>query len=142
MISFLFIPQTYIFLHFLICRSLSFNFFFRTLGLVFQSENFNFNRYSNHIMDPWSYIDSPVPEQNLSKPRLQPGDDLAALTMLYEQCKVDKDQLSIIKISDLCICMCLCVYICIHNNLLNIKQFVCLTNFRARKTRSLLHATV
>lgn len=65
----------------------------RTLGLVFQSENFNFNRYSNHIMDPWSYIDSPVPEPNHSKTRLQPGDDLAALTMLYEQCKVDEAEL-------------------------------------------------
>ncbi|TWW71997.1 grainyhead-like protein 3 homolog [Takifugu flavidus] len=63
-----------------------------TLGLVFQSENFNFHRYSNLIMDPWSYIDSPVPEQNHSKARLQPGDDLAALTMLYEQCKSQKDQ--------------------------------------------------
>lgn len=60
----------------------------RTLGLVFQSENFNHNRYTNYIMDSWSYLDNPVPEQNHSKPRLHPGDDLAALTMLYEQCKV------------------------------------------------------
>lgn len=48
-------------------------------------------------MDSWSYIDSPAPEQNNSKPRLQPGDDLAALTMLYEQCKVDEDQSSFFK---------------------------------------------
>uniref|UniRef100_A0A3Q3EJJ7 Grainyhead-like transcription factor 3 n=1 Tax=Labrus bergylta TaxID=56723 RepID=A0A3Q3EJJ7_9LABR len=59
----------------------------RTLGLIFQSENFN--RYTNHIMESWSYMDNPVPELNHSKPRLQPGDDLTALTMLYEQCKVD-----------------------------------------------------
>ncbi|KAM3595108.1 uncharacterized protein V6R79_018185 [Siganus canaliculatus] len=63
-----------------------------TLGLVFQSENFNFNRYTNHIMDSWSYLESPVPEPNHSKPRLHPGDDLAALTMLYEQCKSQKEQ--------------------------------------------------
>ncbi|TKS86711.1 Grainyhead-like protein 3 -like protein [Collichthys lucidus] len=64
----------------------------RTLGLVFQSENFNFNLYSNHIMDSWSYLESPVPELSHSKPRLHPGDDLAAITMLYEQCKNQKDQ--------------------------------------------------
>ncbi|XP_070776269.1 grainyhead-like protein 3 homolog [Enoplosus armatus] len=63
-----------------------------TLGLVFQSENFNYNRYTNHIMDSWSYLESPVPEPNHSKPRLHPGDDLAALTMLYEQCKSQKEQ--------------------------------------------------
>lgn len=64
-----------------------------TLGLVFQSENFNHNRYNtNYIMDPWSYINGPVPEENHSKPRLHPGDDLAALTMLYEQCKSQKEQ--------------------------------------------------
>ncbi|XP_074516002.1 grainyhead-like protein 3 homolog [Sebastes fasciatus] len=63
-----------------------------TLGLVFQSENFNYNRYNNHVMDSWSYLESPVHEQNHSKPRLHPGDDLAALTMLYEQCKSNKDQ--------------------------------------------------
>ncbi|XP_073340206.1 grainyhead-like protein 3 homolog [Pagrus major] len=63
-----------------------------TLGLVFQSENFNYNRYTNHIMDPWSYLESSVPEQNHSKPRLHPGDDLAAITMLYEQCKNQKEQ--------------------------------------------------
>ncbi|XP_068195184.1 grainyhead-like protein 3 homolog [Antennarius striatus] len=61
-----------------------------TLGLVFQSENFNYSRFTNHIMDSWSYLESPVTEQNHSKPRLHPGDDLAALTMLYEQCKVEK----------------------------------------------------
>lgn len=60
----------------------------RTLGLVFQSENFNYNRYTNHIMDSWPYLENPDPEQNHSKPRLYPGDDMAALTMLYEQCKV------------------------------------------------------
>ncbi|XP_062297006.1 grainyhead-like protein 3 homolog [Scomber scombrus] len=61
-----------------------------TLGLVFQSENFNYNRYTNYIMDSWSYLENPIPEQNHSKPRLHPGDDLAALTMLYEQCKKDQ----------------------------------------------------
>lgn len=63
-----------------------------TLGLVFQSENFNYNRYTNYIMDSWSYLENPVPEPNHSKPRLHPGDDLAALTMLYEQCKSQKEQ--------------------------------------------------
>ncbi|XP_044022889.1 grainyhead-like protein 3 homolog isoform X2 [Siniperca chuatsi] len=63
-----------------------------TLGLVFQSENFNYNRYTSHIMDSWSYLESPVPELNHPKPRLHPGDDLAALTMLYEQCKSQKEQ--------------------------------------------------
>ncbi|XP_030298950.1 grainyhead-like protein 3 homolog isoform X1 [Sparus aurata] len=63
-----------------------------TLGLVFQSENFNYNRYTNHIMDSWSYLESSVPEQNHSKARLHPGDDLAAITMLYEQCKNQKEQ--------------------------------------------------
>ncbi|XP_058471945.1 grainyhead-like protein 3 homolog [Solea solea] len=62
-----------------------------TLGLVFQSENFNYNHYSNYNMDSWSYLESPVPELNHSKPRLHPGDDLAALTMLYEQCKSQKE---------------------------------------------------
>ncbi|XP_050934204.1 LOW QUALITY PROTEIN: grainyhead-like protein 3 homolog [Lates calcarifer] len=61
-----------------------------TLGLVFQSENFNYNHYTNYIMDSWSYLDGPVPEQNHSKPRLHPGDDLAAITMLYEQCKKEQ----------------------------------------------------
>nr|XP_061799030.1 grainyhead-like protein 3 homolog [Nerophis lumbriciformis] len=62
-----------------------------TLGVVFQSENFNYNRYNtNYGMDPWSYLDSAVPEENLSKPRLHPGDDLAAITMLYEQCKKEQ----------------------------------------------------
>lgn len=60
----------------------------RTLGLVFQSENFNYNHYSNYNMDSWSYLETPVPPANHSKPRLHPGDDLAALTMLYEQCRV------------------------------------------------------
>ncbi|XP_061650901.1 grainyhead-like protein 3 homolog isoform X1 [Phyllopteryx taeniolatus] len=64
-----------------------------TLGVVFQSENFNYNRYNtNYTMDPWSYLDSPMPEENLAKPRLHPGDDLAAITMLYEQCKSQKEQ--------------------------------------------------
>lgn len=63
--------------------------FRRTLGLVFQSKNFNSNNYTNYIMDSWPYLDCPIPEQNPSKPRLLPGDDLTALTMLYEQCKVE-----------------------------------------------------
>ncbi|KAL3049328.1 hypothetical protein OYC64_008734 [Pagothenia borchgrevinki] len=62
-----------------------------TLGLVFQSENFNYNRYNNYAMDSWPYLESPVPEQNHTKSRLHPGDDLTALTMLYEQCKNQKD---------------------------------------------------
>lgn len=60
----------------------------RTLGLVFQSENFSYNRYTNYNMDSWPYLENPVPEQNHSKARLHPGDDMTALTMLYEQCKV------------------------------------------------------
>ncbi|XP_077415411.1 grainyhead-like protein 3 homolog isoform X1 [Vanacampus margaritifer] len=64
-----------------------------TLGVVCQSENFNYNRYiPNYTMDPWSYMDSPMPEENLAKPRLHPGDDMVAITMLYEQCKSQKDQ--------------------------------------------------
>lgn len=63
-----------------------------TLGLVFQSENFSYNRFPSCTMDSWSYMDSPVLEQTHSKPRLQPGDDLAAITMLYEQCKSQKEQ--------------------------------------------------
>ncbi|KAJ0008554.1 hypothetical protein NQD34_015969 [Periophthalmus magnuspinnatus] len=43
-------------------------------------------------MDSWPYMNSPVLEQNHSKPRLQPGDDIAAITMLYEQCKSQKEQ--------------------------------------------------
>ncbi|KAF1374769.1 hypothetical protein PFLUV_G00232520 [Perca fluviatilis] len=65
-----------------------------TLGLVFQSENFNYNRNNNYVMDSWPYLESPAPEQNHSKTRLHPGDDLAALTMLYEQCKSQKEQKS------------------------------------------------
>nr|XP_019940195.1 PREDICTED: grainyhead-like protein 3 homolog [Paralichthys olivaceus] len=61
-----------------------------TLGLVFQSENFNYNHYTNYNMDSWSYPDTL--EQSHSKPRLHPGDDLTALTMLYEQCKNQKEQ--------------------------------------------------
>ncbi|XP_029983545.1 grainyhead-like protein 3 homolog [Sphaeramia orbicularis] len=63
-----------------------------TLGLVCQSENFNYNRYSNYIMDSWSFLENPVLDPNHSKPRLLPGDDLTAITMLYEQCKNQKDQ--------------------------------------------------
>lgn len=60
----------------------------RTLGLVHQSENFIYNRYNSYAMDSWSYLESPVLEQTAPKPRLQPGEDLTALTLLYEQCKV------------------------------------------------------
>ncbi|KAM9842259.1 grainyhead-like protein 3 homolog [Aulostomus maculatus] len=64
-----------------------------TLGLVRQSENFNYNRYNtNYVMDPWPYLESPIQEENHPKPRLLPGDDLAAITMLYEQCKSQKEQ--------------------------------------------------
>lgn len=64
------------------------------LGLVFQSENFSYNRLNSCSMDSWSDIDCPVLEQNHSKHRLQPGDDLTAITMLYEQCKSQKEQKS------------------------------------------------
>ncbi|KAJ3613430.1 hypothetical protein NHX12_019679 [Muraenolepis orangiensis] len=57
-----------------------------TLGVVLLNENFNYNRYTNFIMDSWSYMDNPI------KPRLNPGDDLTAITMLYEQCKNQKEQ--------------------------------------------------
>nr|XP_040056358.1 grainyhead-like protein 3 homolog isoform X2 [Gasterosteus aculeatus aculeatus] len=63
-----------------------------TLGLVHQSENFIYNRYNSYAMDSWSYLESPVLEQTAPKPRLQPGEDLTALTLLYEQCKNHKDQ--------------------------------------------------
>ncbi|KAM4625819.1 grainyhead-like protein 3 homolog isoform 2-T2 [Polymixia lowei] len=43
-------------------------------------------------MDSWSYVESPVPDLSRTKPRLNPGDDMTALTMLYEQCKNQKDQ--------------------------------------------------
>ncbi|XP_071384219.1 grainyhead-like protein 3 homolog [Centroberyx affinis] len=62
-----------------------------TLGLVLQNENFNYSRYSNYIMDSWSYLENPVPDLSRSKPRLHPGDDLTAITMLYEQCKNQKE---------------------------------------------------
>uniref|UniRef100_A0A3B3ZLW1 Grh/CP2 DB domain-containing protein n=1 Tax=Periophthalmus magnuspinnatus TaxID=409849 RepID=A0A3B3ZLW1_9GOBI len=74
----------------LVCKVTQSVLFFRTLGVVFQSEIFNYNRYNNYTMDSmdsWPYMNSPVLEQNHSKPRLQPGDDIAAITMLYEQCK-------------------------------------------------------
>ncbi|XP_072221028.1 grainyhead-like protein 3 homolog [Leuresthes tenuis] len=75
-----------------------------TLGLVFQSENFSCNHYTNYMMDSWSYLDSPVPEQNNSKPRLHPGDNIAALTMLQEQCRNQKEQKSIVcnRIPNIC----------------------------------------
>ncbi|XP_031702842.1 grainyhead-like protein 3 homolog [Anarrhichthys ocellatus] len=73
-----------------------------TLGLVFQSENFNYNRYNNYNMDSWSYLESPILEQNPPKSRLHPGDDLAALTMLYEQCKNQKDQKNGNRIGNIC----------------------------------------
>ncbi|KAM3871448.1 grainyhead-like protein 3 homolog [Diretmus argenteus] len=63
-----------------------------TLGLVLQNENFNYNRYPNYIMDSWPYLESPVPDLSRTKPRLHPTDDLTAITMLYEQCKSEKDQ--------------------------------------------------
>lgn len=63
-----------------------------TLGLVCQSENFNYNFYTNYLMDSWSCLDSSVPEPNHTKARLHPGDDLAALTVLYGQCKSQREQ--------------------------------------------------
>ncbi|XP_034015480.1 grainyhead-like protein 3 homolog isoform X2 [Thalassophryne amazonica] len=63
-----------------------------TLGLVFQSENFNYNRYNNYIMDSsWSYLEGAVPEPNQSKSLLVPEDNLTAITMLYEHCKTQKE---------------------------------------------------
>ncbi|XP_037551406.1 grainyhead-like protein 3 homolog [Nematolebias whitei] len=63
-----------------------------TLGLVFQSENFSYNHYNNYIMDSWSYLNNPVPEPNHPKHRLHPADNFAALTMLQEHCKNQKEQ--------------------------------------------------
>ncbi|XP_029973589.1 grainyhead-like protein 3 homolog isoform X2 [Salarias fasciatus] len=64
-----------------------------TLGLVCQSENFNYNLYANYLMmDSWPCLESPVPEPNHAKTRLHTGDDLAALTVLYEQCKSQREQ--------------------------------------------------
>ncbi|KAF7201664.1 grainyhead like transcription factor 3 [Nothobranchius furzeri] len=66
-----------------------------TLGLVFQNENFSFNPYGNYFMESWSYLDNSVLEQNPPKPRLHPGDNLAALTMLQEHCRNQKEQKTI-----------------------------------------------
>ncbi|XP_056152213.1 grainyhead-like protein 3 homolog [Lampris incognitus] len=63
-----------------------------TLGLVLQSENFHYSRYTNYIMDSWPYLENPVPEPSRDKPKLHPGDDMTAITMLYEQCKSHKEQ--------------------------------------------------
>lgn len=60
----------------------------RTLGLVFQSENFSYNHYANSIMDSWPYLDTPNPDPNHSKLRLNPGETMTAITMLQEQCRV------------------------------------------------------
>ncbi|XP_017265306.1 grainyhead-like protein 3 homolog [Kryptolebias marmoratus] len=62
-----------------------------TLGLVFQSENFSYNPYNNYLMDSWPYLNNPVSDPNLAKPRLHPGDNLAALTMLHEHCRNQKE---------------------------------------------------
>ncbi|XP_061599125.1 grainyhead-like protein 3 homolog [Cololabis saira] len=62
-----------------------------TLGLVFQSENFSYNPHTNYIMDSWPYLDNSGADPNLSKPRLHPADSLAALTMLQEQCRSQKE---------------------------------------------------
>ncbi|KAM9355356.1 grainyhead-like protein 3 homolog [Pholidichthys leucotaenia] len=51
-----------------------------TLGLVFQSENFN----SNWQMDSWPYLDV-IPDTNNAKARDE-------VTMLYEPCKAQKEQ--------------------------------------------------
>lgn len=59
----------------------------RTLGLVFQSENFSYNHCTNYVMDSWAYLDTPNPEQKL---RLNPGETMTALTILQEQCRVKK----------------------------------------------------
>ncbi|XP_013131843.1 grainyhead-like protein 3 homolog isoform X2 [Oreochromis niloticus] len=59
-----------------------------TLGLVFQSENFSYNNYSNYVMDPWSCLDNSITEPNPSKSRLP--EELTALSMFYEQCKSPK----------------------------------------------------
>lgn len=70
------------------------NSYCRTLGLVFQSENFSYNHYTNHIMDSWPYLDTTNPEPNHSKLRLNPGETMTALTMLQDQCRVDHLQFS------------------------------------------------
>ncbi|XP_054909478.1 grainyhead-like protein 3 homolog isoform X2 [Poeciliopsis prolifica] len=55
-----------------------------TLGLVFQSENFNYNHCTNYVMDSWPYLDTPNQEQKLG---LNPGETMTAITMLQEQCR-------------------------------------------------------
>ncbi|XP_023807618.1 grainyhead-like protein 3 homolog [Oryzias latipes] len=60
-----------------------------TLGLVFKSENFSFNPY---IMDAWSYLDNSGTDPSFSKTKLHSGDNLAALTMLQEHCRNQKEQ--------------------------------------------------
>ncbi|KAM6912489.1 grainyhead-like protein 3 homolog [Xenentodon cancila] len=67
-----------------------------TLGLVFQSENFSYNPYTNCIMDSWPYLDNSANDPNHSKPRLNPADSLAALTMLHEQCRSQKEQKAVV----------------------------------------------
>ncbi|XP_046904700.1 grainyhead-like protein 3 homolog isoform X2 [Hypomesus transpacificus] len=59
-----------------------------TIGLGLQNENFNYQRYSNYIMDSWSYMES---DQSRPKPRMNPEVDLTALTMLHDQCKTQKE---------------------------------------------------
>ncbi|KAM6973720.1 LOW QUALITY PROTEIN: grainyhead-like protein 3 homolog [Aplochiton taeniatus] len=63
-----------------------------TLGLVLQNENFNYQRYTNYIMDSWAYMDSSVTDLSRAKARLNPEDDLTAITMLYDQCKTQREQ--------------------------------------------------
>ncbi|MED6260153.1 hypothetical protein ATANTOWER_004597 [Ataeniobius toweri] len=61
-----------------------------TLGLVFQNENFSYNHHTNYIMESWPYLESPNPESNHSKPRLNSGETMTALTMLQEQCRKEQ----------------------------------------------------
>ncbi|MED6286834.1 hypothetical protein CHARACLAT_010070 [Characodon lateralis] len=61
-----------------------------TLGLVFQNENFSYNHHTNYIMESWPYLESPNPESNHSKPRLNPGETMTAITMLQEQCRKEQ----------------------------------------------------
>ncbi|XP_067098714.1 LOW QUALITY PROTEIN: grainyhead-like protein 3 homolog [Osmerus mordax] len=59
-----------------------------TIGLGLQNESFNYQRYSNYIMDSWAYMES---DQSRPKPRINTEDDLTALTMLHDQCKSQRE---------------------------------------------------
>lgn len=60
-----------------------------TIGVGLQNESFNYQRYSNYIMDSWAYPDNSMSDLSRTKTRLSPEDDLTAIPMLYDQCKKD-----------------------------------------------------